>query len=186
MAGCNCNKESYKRKKYNHRNTHTRKSKSNYRPKHRNYYPSSKSKSNYRPTHRNYKDDYSSRKSLNNKINQYYVKYQKDEYNDLNGKDLRSWDRIHKMAVEANTPKLKTEFEKYMRYLAYNFPCPKCRPHIKKRLITNPIRNYYNMKDKNGRYIGLAKWSWEFHNAVNKRLGKSTVTWDDFTAKYLN
>ena len=97
---------------------------------------------------------------------------------------LRSWDKIHTQASEADTNELKREFENYIIYLGNNFPCPKCRPHIKTYMRMHPIKEYYNMID-NGKDIGMAKWSWEFHNDVSNRLGKSTVPWKDFSKKYL-
>ena len=98
--------------------------------------------------------------------------------------DLRSWDKIHTQASEADTNELKNEFEKYIIYLGNNFPCPKCRPHIKTYMRMHPIKEYYNMID-DGKDIGMAKWSWEFHNDTNKRLGKPIVSWIDFVKKYM-
>ena len=101
-------------------------------------------------------------------------------YSQLPPEYLRSWDKLHKKSVEANTTELKLEFERYIEFLSHNFPCPKCRPHIKTYLTTHPIQGYHSVED------GLAKWSWEFHNDVNRRLHKPVFTWDAFKQKYLN
>ena len=99
--------------------------------------------------------------------------------------ELQSWDNLHKMAVNAITDELKAEFEKYIQFLRHNFPCPKCRPHINKYMLHHPIKSYYKVSE-DGRDVGMAKWSWEFHNDVNKRLFKRTVSWDDFKKRYLH
>ena len=123
--------------------------------------------------------------SKSKQLDMYYSRFKKGEFDSLPKSDLRSWDRIHKLASKATTPELKGEFEKYIRYLAFNFPCPKCQPHIKERMLSNPIKNYYNTLDEKGRDIGVAKWSWEFHNSVNERNKKSTFPWEKFKEKYL-
>lgn len=122
-------------------------------------------------------------KSSIKQLDTYYSRLKKSEYENLTKKDLSSWDLIHKLAVNATTPKLKDEFEQYIKYLGDKFPCPKCRPHIKERLITHPIKNYYNIFENN-KYIGIAKWSWEFHNTVNTRNNKPTMSWNEFKQKY--
>ena len=106
------------------------------------------------------------------------------QYKNVKRSELRSWDKIHQMAVNATTDDLVKDFTEYIEYLGNNFPCPKCRPHIQQRLREYPISNYYGTKDKNGKEIGVAKWSWEFHNAVNQRLKKNIVTWETFVSKY--
>ena len=105
--------------------------------------------------------------------------YNPNDYKHLTKKELKSWRYIHKLAIKAVNDKLKLSFEKYMWFLAYNFPCPRCRPHIKQQLIRDPIINYYNKQN------GIALWSWKFHNSVNKRLGKKETSWYDFKKKYL-
>lgn len=122
-------------------------------------------------------------KSSIKQLDTYYSRLKKSEYENLTKKDLSSWDLIHKLAVNATTPKLKDEFEQYIKYLGDKFPCPKCRPHIKERLITYPIKHYYNIFEDN-KDVGIAKWSWEFHNAVNTRNNKTTMSWNEFKQKY--
>ena len=120
-----------------------------------------------------------------NQLAQYHRKHNEaSQYRNVQRSELRSWDKIHRMAVNATTDELVKEFTEYMEYLGNNFPCPKCRPHIQKRLKDHPVSNYYGTKDKDGKEIGVAKWSWEFHNAVNQRLKKNIVTWDSFVSKY--
>ena len=192
MPGCNCNKRNTKRTNYNrsyrpiYRGQYGRNERNTYKTTQGSYNKYRKSEKYDRP-YRNYRSNrgYRSRDPTNQLLDKYYERYNEAKYRNLNGKDLRSWDNIHRMAVNAITNELKVEFEKYIRYLGFNFPCPKCRYHIKQRMISHSIKNYYNIRDENGRDIGIAKWSWEFHNAVSQRLGKSTMSWSEFTKKYL-
>ena len=123
--------------------------------------------------------------STKNRLDDYYERYRESKYRSLSANDLRSWDKIHRMAAGAINDESKSEFEKYIRYLSYNFPCSKCRPHIMDRLLNYPISSYYGIKDSNNREIGIAKWSWEFHNGVNERLRKNITSWEVFSKKYL-
>jgi len=99
-------------------------------------------------------------------------------YKTLDSKILKSWSYIHEKANNAKTISEKQEFETYIEYLSYYFPCPKCRPHIGDYLRNNPIQNYYDQE------MGIGKWSWEFHNAVNTRLGKQLMSWEDYLSVY--
>ena len=98
--------------------------------------------------------------------------------------DIESWDIIHQMAATAVTHQHKQEFIDYMNYLSENFPCPACSEHIKLKLNQIPLTSLPNIIE-NGRDISYAKWSWEFHNEINTKLSKSTVSWDYFSKKYI-
>jgi len=113
--------------------------------------------------------------------------YQKvdGDYKKLKQADLRSWDLIHKKAAAAKTIGAKLQFEQYILYLVDNFPCEKCRPHIKKYMEKHPLEKCYDIKDDSGRDIGFAEWSWKFHNSVNKRNDGDVFPWKIFAKKYL-
>jgi hypothetical protein len=113
------------------------------------------------------------------------MSYQSSEYDKIPKHKLKSWNTIHIKARNANTPEKKQEFIRYINYLATHFPCPQCVNHIKEYLVQHPIESYLNVKDGNGKDIGLFKWSWEFHNAVNRRLGKAEMTWDKLLKIYI-
>lgn len=87
-----------------------------------------------------------------------------------------TWYSIHILAKNSTTTKSIVEFIKFMNIIANNFPCQKCRNHIKEYLDKHDINNY--MKTHSGKYA-LFEYTWEFHNTVNKRLGKPEVTWDN-------
>lgn len=82
------------------------------------------------------------------------------------------WFKMHIDAVEATTDNLKIAFEINIHALCDNFKCKKCQTHFRKFLDKYPLRNYWNIYDDDGKDIGFFKWTWEFHNAVNKYLRK--------------
>lgn len=176
-GGCNCNKQN---------KPHSRKT--NKRPKKIN------SKVRYGKPHHKYRVNRSFRRTNNQLRNNQLRRSRQEKYNpnrdpkfqnyvSLTKDDLKSWDHIHKKAVKAVTTEQKEEFERYMNYLIYTFPCGRCRPHIKEYLSSHPIKSYYNIRE-NGKDIGMARWSWEFHNDVNRRTNKAVVSWLSFSKNY--
>lgn len=72
------------------------------------------------------------------------------------------WKNIHENAGKCKTPEQKKKFIEYLFFLCQNFPCNVCKPHFTHYLKENcPSKN-----------TDLFFWSVEFHNNVNKRLGK--------------
>lgn len=60
-------------------------------------------------------------------------------------------------------------------------PCLECRTHGKRYKEENPVERYFEMENK----TGCLFWSWMFHNSVNRRINKSTITWDTCQNIYL-
>lgn len=89
-----------------------------------------------------------------------------------------AWYTIHLKAYEATDDKRIDEFIDYMYLLAQKFPCKKCRKHINAYIESHPFEDLVKLKNKEGRRIGMFKWSWLFHNAVNTRLNKPLVDWE--------
>jgi hypothetical protein len=89
------------------------------------------------------------------------------------------WEIIHSKAADAITEELKEYFVKEMEYIRINFRCGICRNHITEYIKNNPIQEYWDVIDVEGRPIGLLEWSWKFHNAVNRRLQKQELSWSD-------
>lgn len=94
------------------------------------------------------------------------------------------WFTIHLMAYHATDPLKKQQFMEYMRMVVDNLKCEKCRMHAKRYLEEHPMEPYLNLKNMAGQDIGLFKWTWIFHNAVNSRLGKPILDWDTAYAMY--
>lgn len=178
MKNCNCNKN----KKYigNKNNINT--------------YVNNKNKTNInqntKQSQHNYeinKNPVSQRDFARNRYVKRYAKNQSRNYintkNDKQTKnnyikDYVTWKSIHELAKNATNQYLIDQFIQYMKYLQNNFPCAKCRPHIKQYLIDHPMKNYIN-RDK-----GIFIWSWEFHNSVNKRLNKPIISFSNVLKQY--
>jgi hypothetical protein len=67
------------------------------------------------------------------------------------------------------------EFFTGMQYL---LPCPTCRSHFREVLQGLPIDTWLDNRKS------LVEWVWMAHNQVNQRLGKSTITMDEFYKRY--
>jgi len=90
------------------------------------------------------------------------------------------WYIIHTVAIEATDDNKKYGFITLMNTIKETFPCEECRKHIVEYMENNPFTPYWNIQE-NGRHYGMFKWTWNFHNTVNRRLGKKYVEWE--TAK---
>ena len=88
------------------------------------------------------------------------------------------WYNIHLKAYEATDNDKIEDFIDEMYLLAQKFPCKKCRTHINAYIESHPFDDLRHLKNKEGRLIGMFKWSWLFHNAVNTRLHKPIVDWE--------
>lgn len=85
------------------------------------------------------------------------------------------WIALHTMAAHASQhPVDYDSFVKYTTLLITNLPCKECRSHATDYIQENPI--------------GLSShpfmWSWDFHNAVNERIGNDIVSYSDATDIY--
>ena len=73
------------------------------------------------------------------------------------------WVFIHLKAKNATNVSGKQAFIDDM-YMLYNeFPCAKCRAHIQEYVNLHPFEPFYDMKDKNGKDIGMFKSIFCFH-----------------------
>lgn len=88
------------------------------------------------------------------------------------------WSTIHLKAKIALDAVSKEDFVKEMHFHYHYFPCLNCRKHIQEYMDTHPFQPFMTLIDENGVDVGLFKWSWYFHNAVNKRLGKPYMPWE--------
>ena len=82
----------------------------------------------------------------------------------------RLWQVLHRIGYYSKSPvtdvlrkDASREFDWLIQHLETIVPCPECRQHIESYRKTNPIGSSSE---------GVGKWIWEFHEAVNERLGK--------------
>jgi hypothetical protein len=83
------------------------------------------------------------------------------------------WFMLHLTAAHATTQPLKESFISNVSVLGENFPCENCRHHFAAYVKEHPLAQYVAI-DR-----GLFRWTWEFHESVNKRLGKQHVSFED-------
>lgn len=96
------------------------------------------------------------------------------------------WYKMHCDAIICNNLTLKESFVIMINNLCNNFKCMHCKPHFRKFIDDNPLERYFNVRDEKGRDVGIFKWTWEFHNAVNARLGKAQPSFEEAYNYYSN
>jgi len=77
----------------------------------------------------------------------------------------RLWAEIHSTAAKSSPAK----FRKYLGTLPPRIPCEDCRYHFRSYVFTNPLLDFEDPMI----------WSIDFHNAVNRRLGKKVLTYHE-------
>jgi len=86
------------------------------------------------------------------------------------------WHSIHVTAAWADNPEKVAFFNKWIRIIRENLKCEACRGHMGKYLDSHPPE----------RAPDPFIWSWEFHNAVNRRLGKPEMEYNTAKKMYLD
>ena len=93
----------------------------------------------------------------------------------------RGWNWLHVLAISyPAAPTLEEGRVAFRRIWNFvnNLPCPECRYHATRYVFQHP-------PDLSGTYA-LQSWVWEFHNAVNRRLGKKEISYSEYLAVYSN
>lgn len=104
-----------------------------------------------------------------------------EKLSDPNSFGPGAWLVIHTLAYKATTREKKKSFEGDMKAICKGLKCNTCNKHCNAYIKKHPIKDYWNVKNDKGEDIGMFKWSWAFHNAVNVRLGKPVM---DFKTAY--
>jgi len=82
------------------------------------------------------------------------------------------WYSIHTTALRMG----EDNFIDWIVVLISRIPCLDCRGHATEYLNKNPPSMYKGVLDENtGEIVGMFKWTYIFHNAVNARLGKRVI-----------
>jgi hypothetical protein len=95
------------------------------------------------------------------------------------------WYAIHTLAIISTNLNQQQYFTEFISTFCKNFGCGKCSKHCIKYVADNPPLEYSNYLWKNEK-LGMLRWSWEFHNAVNSRLEKEFFSWEETLDLYLN
>lgn len=91
------------------------------------------------------------------------------------------WFCIHILSLRAKTIESMRNFVNELVYILGKIQCDNCRNHALNYIKTNPIEKYFKLRDsRSGILIGMFYYTWEFHNSVNRRLGKKEM--DFYTA----
>ena len=84
------------------------------------------------------------------------------------------WYKLHIDAAWADTPEKKKCVIEQIKNLQDKFPCSDCKIHFGNYIATHPLESTIN-----GNSESLFLWTFNFHNAVNYRLKKSQISYDD-------
>jgi len=87
-----------------------------------------------------------------------------------------TWFCIHVHARNSKTQNQKEAFIKFINNICQNLKCGECNGHCHKYIEEHPPNKFMNVIENN-EDIGMFMWSWMFHNAVNKRIGKKIMDW---------
>lgn len=86
------------------------------------------------------------------------------------------WQSIHVTAAWADTPDKVKFFNSWIRDQIEHLPCEECRKHAREYIRANPP------EEAEDPFI----WSWRFHNAANRRLGKPEFEYNVAKKLYLD
>ena len=75
------------------------------------------------------------------------------------------WKEIHLQSLDNNHVK----FIKTLKNIERAIPCPRCVAHFRQYMKTHPIRPGTD----------LIKWGINFHNSVNQRIGKRSLSYTE-------
>jgi hypothetical protein len=94
------------------------------------------------------------------------------------------WFLLHTNAERAQTPELMKSYSINFHNLCEKMNSCGCDDHCKTTLELLPPENYFHWIDDDGIPEGCLKHSHEFHNSVNKRLGKDEPKYKDVKLLY--
>jgi hypothetical protein len=91
------------------------------------------------------------------------------------------WYVFHTLAAEAKTDQEKKEVIKHIRRIEQKFPCSDCKGHFGEYLGKHPPE-----ESLGGAEDSLFLWTVNFHNAVNYRLKKPQVSYEEAKSIYMD
>lgn len=98
------------------------------------------------------------------------------------------WDTIHLIAYRAVDQESMNFFRRFMQIMAEEEKCGECKMHMDEYIRANPIEQWFwrpqLRRASDGRMIGCFMWSVNFHNAVNARLSKKGMTFEEAMERF--
>lgn len=101
--------------------------------------------------------------------------------------DSNLWNEIHQKAKEATTLPLKNEYVNLLNEIVSSHGCGGCAIDMKNFIAQNKLESYFPLTEVHlGKNIdiGLFRWSWLFHNHVNKKLRKVEPTFEEIVKRW--
>jgi hypothetical protein len=90
-----------------------------------------------------------------------------------------TWFCLHLEGYHAKTPTQIQNFIGFITRITSNFKCLNCRKHAMKYIADHPFEPYMNMTLPSGEQIGMFRYVFDFHNTVNRKIGKPEFNFDD-------
>ena len=90
------------------------------------------------------------------------------------------WYTFHALAAEAKTDTEKRDVIKHIRMVQQKFPCLDCKGHFGEYLAKHPPEESLGRAQDS-----LFLWTVNFHNAVNYRLKKPQVSYEEAKSIYM-
>lgn len=87
------------------------------------------------------------------------------------------WAVLHKTAYNAKSRQDEEFVVQSLWNLSKTFRCAECRSHMKAYLTSNDPSRYIGREIDGIPHRGMFLYLFEFHNAVNQRLGKQLMGW---------
>lgn len=89
------------------------------------------------------------------------------------------WKALHIISARAKTMSQKKSAIWSIKVLAEGIKCNNCRTHFLAFIEKNPIESYFNAKDNRGRIVGIFKFTYDAHCAVQLFQGKPIPTLEE-------
>ncbi len=107
-------------------------------------------------------------------------------FSDLHKIGAGIWFSKHVRALWAQNQCLKEAFVYNENVENARLECKKCRKHALKYMSTYPPASTIGTEFRDGMDLGLFRWTVNFHNSVNIRTGKNTMSFEEALAYFLN
>lgn len=93
------------------------------------------------------------------------------------------WAILHRLSFYSNRKDICAAWKQFLKVLSNTIPCALCRKHMKEYLIRYPLV-FNDMNNNNIIRNNLVVWLYDFHNHVNKSLGKEIFPFELLEIQY--